>query len=207
MAVNQINQPVRMNMKSTFRETNSIALPFTNKEISMIPFDLETLSGLPIEFKDTVLTMMSGIKSKGIAFFTIHGKAIKAGKTLRRPAPHTDGNYEPVTMGFGGGGWKIGENGSPVNTDEHNRQYKSETGGIILATNYASCLGWKGEYQGFPNVGGDCRHIELDEPFLLKADTVYYGNNHFIHESIPVGRDVHRVFARITMPQDHEFNH
>ena len=198
-------------MKSIFKQTNSIILPFTKQEISMIPFDLETLSGLPSEFKETVLTMLSGIKSKGTAFFTIHGKTLKTGMTLRRPSPHTDGNYEPVTMGFGvgsggGSGWKVGENGSPVNTDEHNRQYVSETGGVILATNYASCLGWKGEYKGLPSVGGDCRHIELDEPELLKADTVYYGNNHFIHESIPVGRDIHRVFARITMPQDHVFN-
>lgn len=194
-------------MQSTFREINAIELPFTNQEISMIPFDLETLSGLPVEFLSTVKTMLKGVGAKGTAFFTIHGKTLKAGNTLRRPAPHTDGNYEPVTMGFGGGGgWKVGENGSPVNTDEHNRQYVSDTGGIILATNYASCLGWNGEYSGLPNVGGDCRHIELDEPHLLKADTVYYGNNHFIHESLPVGKDIHRVFARITLPETHQYN-
>ena len=193
-------------MQSTFKATNTIELPFVNSEISMLPFDLITLSGLPSEFHKTVLTMLNGVKAVGTAFFTIHGKTLKAGNTLRRPAPHTDGNYEPVTMGFGGGGWKIGENGSPVNTDEHNRQYVSKTGGIILATNYASCLGWKGEYTGLPGVGGDCRHIGLDEPQLLKADTVYYGNNHFIHESLPVGRDVHRVFARITMPEDHKYS-
>lgn len=193
-------------MQSTFKATNIIELPFVNSEISMLPFDLVTLSGLPSEFHKTVLTMLNGVKAVGTAFFTIHGKTLKAGKTLRRPAPHTDGNYEPVTMGFGGGGWKVGENGSPVNTDEHNRQYVSETGGIILATNYASCLGWNGEYSGLPSVGGDCRHIELDEPHLLKADTVYYGNNHFIHESLSVGKDVHRVFARITLPETHKYN-
>ena len=194
-------------MQSTFRETNTINLPFVNEELSMLPFDLVTLVGLPSELKSTVRAMLKGVKAKGTAFFTIHGKTLKTGDTLRRPAPHTDGNYEPVTMGFGGGGgWKIGENGSPVNTEEHTRQYANECGGIILATNYPSCLGWSGEYDGLPNVGGDCRHIELDEPHLLKADTVYYGNNHFIHESLPVGRDVHRVFARITLPQTHEYN-
>lgn len=196
-------------MQSTFKAINTIELPFVNSEISMLPFDLVTLAGLPSEFHKTVLTMLNGIKAVGTAFFTIHGKTLKAGKTLRRPAPHTDGNYEPVNMGFGGGGgngWKVGENGSPVNTDEHNRQYVSETGGIILATNYASCLGWNGEYSGLPSVGGDCRHIELDEPHLLKADTVYYGNNHFIHESLPVGKDIHRVFARITLPETHQYN-
>lgn len=193
-------------MQSTFKAINTIELPFVNSEISMLPFDLVTLAGLPSEYHKTVLTMLNGVKAAGTAFFTIHGKTLKAGKTLRRPAPHTDGNYEPVTMGFGGGGWKVGENGSPVNTDEHNRQYASETGGIILATNYASCLGWNGEYSGLPSVGGDCRHIELDEPHLLKADTVYYGNNHFIHESLPVGKDIHIVFVRITLPETHQYN-
>lgn len=193
-------------MNSIFEVKGSIELPFFNSEVSMIPFDLTTLKGLPVEFKDTVQVMLKGIKATGTAFFTIHGKTLKAGKTLRRPAPHTDGNYEPVKMGFGGvGGWKVGENGAPINTEEHNRQYVSDKGGIILATNYASCLGWLGEYEGFPAVGGDCRHIKLDEPHLLKENTVYYGNNHFIHESLPVGRDVHRVFARITLPEDHVF--
>lgn len=197
-------------MLSAFKETNAIDLPFTNKEISMIPFDLDTLIGLPAEFKSTATAMLKGIKAQGTAFFTIHGKTLKAGKTLRRPAAHTDGNYEPVNMSFGGGGggggWKIGENGPSINTDKHNRQYISKTGGIILATNYASCLGWNGEYSGLPSVGGDCRHIKLDEPHLLKANTVYYGNNHFIHESLPVGKDVHRVFARITMPEGHKYS-
>lgn len=108
--------------------------------------------------------------------------------------------------GGGGNGWKVGENGAAINTDEHNRQYVNPKGGIILATNYASCLGWQGEYKGLPKVGGDCRHIKLDTPHLLKANKVYYGNNHFIHESLPVGRDIHRVFARITLPENHEYS-
>ncbi len=196
-------------MISRFNEINDIELPFVAGEFSMIPFCLGTLCGLPVEFKNTAKQMLKGIKCKGTAFFTIHGKSLKKGRTLRRPAPHTDGNYEPVKMGFGGGGgngWKVGENGAAINTDEHNRQYVSDKGGIIIATNYASCLGWDGEYKGLPRVGGDCRHIKLDEPHLLKANKVYYGNNHFIHESLPVGRDVHRVFARITLPESHEYN-
>ena len=74
-----------------------------------------------------------------------------------------------------------------------------------MATNYPSCLGWVGEYDGLPKVGGDCRHIALGTPELLRENTVYYGNNHFIHESLPVSRDIHRVFARITLPEDHIF--
>ena len=194
-------------MISDFCETNDIKLPFVDGEFSMIPFCLSTLNGLPQEFKSTAKAMLKNIKCKGNAFFTIQGKTLKKNCTLRRPAPHTDGNYDPVKMGFGGGnGWKVGENGAAINTDQHKRQYVSNKGGVILATNYASCLGWKGEYDGIPRVGGDCRHIKLDEPHLLKADKVYYGNNHFVHESLPVGRDVHRVFARITLPESHEYN-
>ena len=196
-------------LNSKFRATNTIALPYVNEEISMIPFDLETLVGLPPKFLDTVSKMIEGLSLKGTAFFTIHGKSLKSGVTLRRPAPHTDGNYEPHQMSFGGGGgngWKVGENGPAIDTDLHARQYLSRKGGMIIATNYASCLAWRGEFEGNPAVGGDCRHIDLGTPELLKEDTVYYANNHFIHESIPVGKDVHRVFARITLPEDHEYN-
>ncbi|MBL4623368.1 MAG: hypothetical protein JKY89_13315 [Immundisolibacteraceae bacterium] len=199
---------IMINSKSL--EMNPISLPMFTGEKSMIPFDLKTLAGLPLEFVLVVKQMLSGVKNDGgEAFFTIHGKQLKANETLRRGAPHTDGNYEPVNMSFGsggGGGWKIGENGPGINTSLHSEQYLSHTGGIVLASNFESCLGWNGDFEGEQEVGGDCRHIKLNKPFMLKKDTVYYGNNHFIHESLPVSEDVHRVFARITMPINHEFH-
>ncbi len=195
-------------MKSQFRAVNEITLPYINGEFSMIPFDLETLSGLPRDLQKVAKDMLQGLKNlTGTAYFTIHGKTLKAKGTLRRGGAHIDGNYEPHLMSFGGSGggngWKVGENGPAINTNLHDRQYNNPNGGVILATNFASCLGWQGEYDGMPNVGGDCSHIKLDQPELLKEDLVYYGNNHFIHESLPVDRDVHRVFARITLPEDH----
>lgn len=194
-------------MISTVIETSTIELPMITGEYSMIPFDLNTLNGLPAEFIGAAADMLKGIiHAGGTAFFTIHGKQLKKGGTLRRGAPHTDGNYEPVNMSFGGGGgFKIGESGPRLGSDIHIRQYDSEKGGIILASNFSACLGWTGEFEGLPKVGGDCRHIELNEPFNLQADKVYYGNNHFIHESLPMDEDVHRVFARITMPESHEY--
>lgn len=172
----------------------------------MIPFDINTFDGLIEEFKDIAKTMLQGIRHKGgTAFFTIHGKKLKKGQTLRRGGPHIDGNYEPHLMTFGNGGWKVGQDGPGINTALHDRQYNNERGGIILASNYEACLGWVGEYAGLPNTGGDCSHIKLDDPFMLKRNQVYYGNNHFIHESLEVRDDVHRVLARITMPEDHEY--
>ena len=172
----------------------------------MIPFDLFSLEGLPSEFKSIAFSMLKGMGLiAGKAFFTIHGKRLMKGQTLRRGGPHIDGIYEQHLMSFGGGGWKVGQDGPGINTKLHDRQYCKETGGIILASNYEACLGWVGEYKGLPNTGGDCSHIALDEPFQLKKNEVYYGNNHFIHESLAVSDDVHRVFARITLPEDHQY--
>ena len=48
-------------------------------------------------------------------------------------------------------------------------------------------------------------HIDLGDSFELKENTVYFGNNHFIHESLPMKNDVIRVFARITLPEKYIF--
>ena len=193
-------------MQSTARVTSTINLPLVECELSMIPFDIATQEGLNEEHSAIVRQMLEGISASGTGFFTLHGKKLTTGGTLRRGAPHTDGNYEPHNMTFGtsgGNGWKVGENGPPIDSELHKRQYLSEKGGIILASNFESCLGWLGEYSETPRVGGDCSHIELGNSFMLKSNCAYYGNNHFVHESLPVNADVHRVFARITLPENH----
>lgn len=196
-------------MQSIAIKTNDIQLPLIDGKFSMIPFNLNTLDELTDEFKTIAENMLKGIEHiGGTAFLTLHGKKLKKGQTLRRGGPHTDGNYEQHFMSFGSGGgngWKVGQGGPGINTSLHKRQYCKETGGIILASNYEACLGWNGEYKGLPGVGGDCSHIELDDSFELQRNVVYYGNNHFIHESLAVDDDVHRVFARITMPEGHIF--
>lgn len=193
-------------MKSLVIEKSSIVLPLIIGENAMIPFDISTLAGLPEKFKVIVSKMIDGIKHEGgTAFFTLHGWKLKKGDTLRRGGAHIDGNYEPHLMCFGGGGWKVGQDGPGVNTEMHDRQYLNECGGIIMASNFEACNGWIGEYDDTPNTGGDCSHITLDTPFMLERNKVYYGNNHFIHESLPMTTDVHRVMARITMPETHVF--
>lgn len=193
-------------MISIAKETGKISLPLIIGEYSMIPFNLKTLEGLPGYAKSIASKMLDGVKNRdGIAFFTIHGEKLKKGETLRRGGPHTDGNYEPLEMTFGGGGWKVGQDGRNIDHPIHKRQYNTDKGGIIICSNYHACKGWIGEYDALPNKGGDCSHIDLGEGFDLKADTVYYGNNHFIHESLPMNDDVHRVMARITMPENHEY--
>lgn len=195
-------------MNSEVRITNNIELPLIEGEFSMIPFYLDVPEML-YEFQNLAKTMLKGIKAEGVGYFTIHGKKLLKADTLRRGGPHTDGSYELATNysgGSGGGnGWKIGENGPATTSEAHRRLYNATTGGIVIASNFESCLGWTGEFEGHPGVGGDCSHITLNEPFTLDANRVYYGNNHFIHESLPVNKDVHRVFARITLPQTHKY--
>ncbi len=196
-------------MKSHVTPVNTIELPLIEGEFSLIPFDLQTLEGLTEEFKAVVRQMLKGIQNlAGTAFFTIHGKRLHKGQTLRRGGPHTDGNFIPEIGGWtggGGNGWKVGENGPSVGSERHERSYVEVNGGIILCSNFEACLGWVGEYEGFPAVGGDCSHLKLDTPFTLQRNTVYYGNNHFVHESLPMTEDVHRVFARVTLPENHKY--
>lgn len=191
-------------MRSFARITSSINLPLVEGEFPMIPFHPVTLAGLRDDFKEIAAQMLVGLSDVGeVAYFTLHGRKLRKGDTLRRGGPHTDGNYEPINMTFGGGGWKVGQNGPPVGSDLHRRQYITPKGGILLASNFPACHGWLGEYDGLPSVGGDCRAIKLDTPFVLEPGKVYYGNNHFIHESLPMSEDRHRVLARITLPETH----
>lgn len=194
-------------IESRVIELNRIELPLYIGEVRMVKFCLNTLNGLPLEFHNLARDMLKNIPVEGNGYFTIHGKKLKKGETLRRPGPHTDGNYEPCAWGDSGGGWKIGENGPAIDTDYHRDSYLNVNGGIILASNYEACNGWIGEFEGKINVGGDCSKFDLDKGKIdLKRNTVYYGNNHFIHESLPMKDDVHRVLARITLPMTHVYN-
>ena len=195
-------------IESKVATLNKIKLPLYTGEVSMVKFCLTSLDGLPLEFHNLARDMLKNIPVEGDGYFTIHGKKLKKGETLRRPGPHTDGNYEPCSWGKGGGsGWKVGENGPAIDTQYHKDSYLNINGGIILASNYEACIGWVGEFEGNINVGGDCSKFELNNgKFSLDRDTVYYGNNHFIHESLPMEDDVHRVLARITLPMTHVYN-
>lgn len=193
-------------MKSQVMQLNSISLPLMVGEWSMIPFDLQTLSGLPEQFKQVAKDLLKNVTGvSGIAHFTFHCQKLIAGDSHRRGGPHTDGNYDREILDWGGG-WKVGENGPSVDSPEHQRLYVAPTGGIIMASNHSACNGWVGEFQGIPGVGGDCSHLELGEPNIrLEPNIVYYGNNHFIHESCLLDSDVIRALARITLPITHSY--
>jgi hypothetical protein len=194
---------------SISKELNTIEIPFFKGEVSMLPFDLSDLTTLPILFRETAKEMVKNLPNKiGEAFLTVHGKFVKKTKTLRRGAPHIDGNYlkEVSSWGNGGGnGWKVGENGMKLTSKEHSISYENTKGGMLITSNYSACKGWNGVFNENAKTGGDCSHLNLDEGFMLEANKVYYGNSQFIHESLPLDKNIHRVMYRITLPIQHEF--
>lgn len=193
-------------INSISKEWNEVTIPHYNGEVSMLPFNLNDLTTLPAQFIETANEMIKELPNKvGQAFLTVHGKFVKKDDTQRRGAPHIDGNYlESLSWGSGGGnGWKVGENGNVLSSTEHKLSYKNKNGGMLIASNYSSCKGWNGKFKGEAGIGGDCRHIKLDSGFMLKPNKVYYGNSQFIHESLPLDKDVFRVLYRITLPIDY----
>lgn len=142
-------------------------------------------------------------KKDGIAYVTIDELEVKCGETHRRGGKHTDGNY---LFGWGGGGsgWLTGENGRVLPREKHIQQYCSDGGGMLIVSSYEGCDGWNGEYNGEPNQGGNCDHIDVSglEKFTMEKNVIYWGNSTFIHESLPMDRDIKRQLIRITLPAD-----
>jgi hypothetical protein len=192
---------------SIAKPLNKISIPYFKGEVSMLPFDLSNLDTLPEQFRGTAKEMIKNFPNKtGTAFLTVHGKFVKKAKTLRRGAPHIDGNYMPQVSEWGNtgtGGWKVGENGAKLSSEEHTLSYENKNGGMLIASNYSACKGWTGKFKGSAKEGGDCSHIKLNEGFMLDANKVYYGNSQFIHESLPLDKDIFRVLFRITLPMEH----
>lgn len=157
------------------------------------------------KYKKIIESMLSMIPNfLDEMYVTIDEKFLQKGNSHRRSGPHTDGNY--IYGWGGGGGWLTGENGRHLSREKHVHQYLSNTGGMLIASDYSSCKAWKGNIEGEPNQGGDCSHLieklnNLDSLFLEK-NTVYFMNSTAIHESLPVDENVHRNLIRITLPSN-----
>jgi len=100
--------------------------------------------------------------------------------------------------------WATGLLVGGLNEEQHLRQYCSEKGGILIASNYEACDGWNGKFKNIPLGGGDCSHIDVSdlEKFRLKANKVYLGNSTFLHESVKIEEPVKRQMIRITLPEE-----
>ncbi len=74
--------------------------------------------------------------------------------------------------------------------------------GLILASNVSASRAWNGIYQGEPNKGGDCSHINLSslEEVILLPNISYRGNVTMLHESLPLSQDTKRTLVRLNVP-------
>lgn len=204
-------------INSISKELFDVEVPYFKGEIGMLPFDLSNLADIPEKFKDIVKKMVSPLPIKeGVAFLTVDGKLVEKGKTQRRGGIHIDGNYLAEIKSWpgsggagwggngGGNGWKVGEGGVELNSEQHKISYENPNGGMLIVSNYPACKGWNGVFEGKPGIGGDCSGVQIkDEGFILKPNVVYYGNSQFVHESLPIDKTVERVMLRITLPLDY----
>ncbi len=192
-------------LNSEAQKVGIITMPNFNYRTSMVLFNLETLVGVPKELESLVKDMTRNLKKrKGIAFLTADCKQIQKGKTHRRPGAHIDGNYLGLDLGNGGGGgWKVGDNGSTLTREQHQQSYCSSTGGMLIVSDYQACKGWTGVFDAVAGTGGSCEHLELGDGFWLQPLMVYQTTSQFIHESMPIKEDVTRHLVRITLPSDH----
>lgn len=194
-------------LQSKSIKIKEISLPeYKGDRLYMHEFDMENPI-LPVGYerwKETIEDIISHSKTKkGKAYLTIDEKIVKKGETHRRGGPHTDGNY---LFGWGGGGsgWLTGEDGRFLPQEKHEQQYCSDKGGMFIISSYEACKGWNGTFEGQPGQGGDCSKIDLSKmsSFILSKNTLYWGNSTFIHESLPLDKDVKRQLVRITLPAD-----
>lgn len=192
-------------MLSAVHEFASVEFPpFMGDDIYMKPFDLAT----PVvdkRWQGVVETMLAFSPTRiGTAYLTVDERLIEPGKSHRRPGRHIDGNFLFDWQGGGNGGWLVGENGVYLTPEQHQLQYCSPTGGLLIAATSPGCRVWAGEFEGEPAQGGDCRHIDVSqmEASVLKPNTVYWMNSTGIHESLAHETSVARGLIRITLPAD-----
>jgi hypothetical protein len=77
--------------------------------------------------------------------------------------------------------------------------------GLILASSITAARAFDGEFEGAPNDGGDCSHIDTKamREVMLSAGRIYAGNVTMLHESLPVSFDCLRTVVRLNVPGWH----
>lgn len=72
---------------------------------------------------------------------------------------------------------------------------------LILASDFAACKGYLGEWTGAIGNGGDCSKVDLSgmTEILLEANKAYKGNVGFLHESTPIHVPTQRTLVRLNL--------
>jgi hypothetical protein len=177
-------------LHSHFTPLVDVSLPFLGRQVYMHEFDMEKCD-VPEGYEEPVRSLLDACgRRSGTAFLTIDEKVVRAGETQRKPGPHVDGFFQKQAMRWGhGGGWNHSCNILPAPRME-----------VIVASSFAACRAWDGEFEGEPTLCGDLSHLDLPDGELLKPNVGYLLSPDCIHESLPMERDTERTFMRIALP-------
>lgn len=191
-------------MLSTATMMGDVSFPsFQGERVYMEKFFKRT--GLPQFLKrwqDTVDAMLKGVETDNPIFIMIDQMRVKPENTHRRPGAHIDGYWnEELRAHQGTGGHILTAKGWDTGGGWSTSNMLTDPEAIILASNYSSCVGYVGEWEGPVGEGGDLTHLSMDnmEKIELQSNKVYVGNVGFIHESIPVKEEVERTLVRLNV--------
>lgn len=181
--------------QSILQARGTVGFPqFTSERVYMRAFNPS--SPLPLElsrWQPTIDAMMEGIDAE-VAYLTLDQKKLIAGQTHRRAGIHIDGYWNPKLHAHSshGGGRHTGWESCDFSTRE----------ATLLASDYGACQAWTGTWQGNPEAGGDCSHIDTSDmgSWFLTPGKCWAGNITMLHASMPVSHDVARTLVRITVP-------
>lgn len=164
------------------------------------------------------------------AFVTIESRWFSVPDTLRREGVHMDGNFcaDPTfkrgdrTLAGWGGGWSglraLKDYEEPDNSHVEmgfaipydigvipiGKYVSDHLGATIVATSYAGCRVWPGEYEGEVGEGGDYSSMadQLGKSTIIPAGEVVAMTSNTPHQSLMTPAGVRRTLIRITMPHN-----
>lgn len=178
--------------------------------------------GLPEDlskWQPTVDRMLMDYDGNDPIFIMIDCATVLAGQTHRRKGMHIDGYWNEG--GHGGhtisahgdrqsGRW--GSRHSSIPPSHGGRRHSAGASSwkdatfehpeaIILASNIAACVGYRGEFEGPIGDGGDCSHVDLSslERVDMEPFTTYLGNVTCLHASMPVTENCDRQLVRLNV--------
>ena len=166
--------------------------------INMMPFELGNPNSIPEEYYGYLslirACLIPEIERGKIYYLTIQESIVDEGHFQRRPGLHTDKHAT-----FSWGNCVKGGGVDRANFDGPYMHRWGGYGGIYMASNVSeSCAVWDANIEE-PGLLGDCedKREELGEPFLLKANELYWITDSTPHETLPMTQKTFRQFFRL----------
>jgi hypothetical protein len=209
---------------SYFEECGNIRFPeFKAERHYMVPFFQKT--GLPAPLKHwqpTVDAMLETVQTDKEIYLMVDQAQVLPNTSHRRGGVHVDNvwtinchsvghessHHNPPSGGHAGGHRGGGDSHLPswLRTPKPPLKRKKKLSEaeqlIILASDYAACAAYEGEWEGFVEDKGDCSHIDISglTAKILLANRAYKGDTtQMLHESLPIPVACNRTVVRLNV--------